>query len=99
MGTEAMYLLMARVFDDWGYRRYEWKCNALNAPSMAAARRLGFNYEGIHRKAKVAIGRNRYTAWFSITDDEWPTIRQQSHAWLAPTNFDEAGRQLTSLPT
>ncbi len=99
MGTEAMYLMMVRAFDDWGYRRYEWKCNALNAPSMAAARRLGFTYEGTHRKAKVVKGRNRDTAWFSITDDEWGPIKQRFLRWLDPTNFDEAGRQLTPLAT
>jgi RimJ/RimL family protein N-acetyltransferase len=97
MSTEAMYLMMARVFDDWGYRRYEWKCNALNEPSLAAARRLGFTYEGTHRKAKVVKGRNRDTAWFSITDDEWPPIKQGFLRWLDPSNFDEAGRQLTPL--
>ncbi len=97
MGTEAMYLMMARVFDDWGYRRYEWKCNALNEPSLAAARRLGFTYEGTHRKAKVVKGRNRDTAWFSITDDEWTPIKQEFLRWLDPSNFDEAGRQLTPL--
>ncbi|MEO8108194.1 MAG: GNAT family protein [Actinomycetes bacterium] len=95
--TESMYLLMARVFDVWGYRRYEWKCNALNAPSMAAARRLGFTFEGTHRKAKVVKGRNRDTAWFSITDEEWPTIRARFQRWLEPTNFDDAGRQITPL--
>jgi RimJ/RimL family protein N-acetyltransferase len=99
MGTESMYLMMARAFDDWGYRRYEWKCNALNAPSMTAARRLGFTYEGTHRKAKVVKGRNRDTAWFSITDDEWPSIKQRFLTWLEPSNFDGAGLQRAPLST
>lgn len=97
MSTESMYLLMGKVFDVWGYRRYEWKCNALNEPSMAAARRLGFTFEGIHRKAKVVKGRNRDTAWFSITDDAWPPLKQRFEKWLDPSNFDEAGQQLTRL--
>lgn len=97
MSTESIYLLMTKVFDTWGYRRFEWKCNALNAPSMAAARRLGFTFEGTHRRAKVVKGRNRDTAWFSITDEEWPTIKQRFERWLDPTNFDEAGRQLARL--
>lgn len=95
--TEAMYLLMARVFDDWKYRRYEWKCNSLNSPSMAAARRLGFTYEGTHRQAQVSKGRNRDTAWFSITDGEWPSIKPRLQAWLDPSNFDDSGRQLSPL--
>ena len=95
--TEAIYLLMARVFDDWGYRRYEWKCNSLNAPSMAAAVRLGFTFEGIHRNAMVVKGRNRDTAWFSITDDEWPAIKQRFRDWLDPSNFDASGRQRKPL--
>jgi RimJ/RimL family protein N-acetyltransferase len=95
--TEAMYLMMTRVFDDWGYRRYEWKCNSLNAPSMAAAARLGFTYEGTHRQAKVTKGRNRDTAWFSIIDAEWPTIKPRLQSWLDPSNFDETGRQRTAL--
>ena len=97
VSTEAMYLMMRRVFDDLGYRRYEWKCNALNEPSCAAARRLGFTYEGTFRQAVVTKGRNRDTAWFSITDNEWPEIRQAFEAWLAPDNFDAAGQQLRSL--
>lgn len=95
--TEAMFLMMASVLDDWGYRRYEWKCNALNAPSMAAARRLGFTYEGTHRNAKVVKGRNRDTAWFSIIDEEWPPIKRRFQRWLDPANFDASGRQLTPL--
>jgi len=74
-GTEAMYLMMRRVFDELGYRRYEWKCNALNAPSRAAALRYGFQYEGLFRQAQVTRGRNRDTTWFSIIDSEWPALR------------------------
>lgn len=96
MSTEAMYLMMRRVFDDWGYRRYEWKCHALNAPSRAAAERLGFRYEGTFRQQRVDKGRNRDTAWFSITDDEWPGLRDAFEAWLDPANF-EAGRQKRRL--
>ena len=91
--TDAMYRMMKRVFDDWGYRRYEWKCDALNAPSRAAATRLGFRFEGVFRKLMVLKGRNRDTAWFSIVDDEWPGIRGAFEAWLAPSNFDAEGRQ------
>lgn len=96
-GSEAMYLLMARAFDDWGYRRYEWKCNSLNEPSMTAATRFGFTYEGTHRNARVVKGRSRDTAWFSITDDEWPTVKHRFLRWLDPTNFDSDGNQRTSL--
>ena len=95
--TEAMYRMMKRVFDDWGYRRYEWKCDRLNAPSRAAAMRLGFRYEGVFRKLMVIKGRNRDTVWFSIVDDEWPEIRTAFENWLAPDNFDEAGRQRRRL--
>ncbi|MBX3661023.1 MAG: GNAT family N-acetyltransferase [Burkholderiales bacterium] len=94
--TEAMYLMMNNAFG-LGYRRYEWKCDALNAPSRAAARRLGFTFEGIFRQAIVYKGRNRDTAWFSITDREWPAIRAAHERWLAPENFDTEGRQKTSL--
>lgn len=95
--TEAMFLMMRRVFDDWGYRRYEWKCDALNAPSRAAATRLGFRYEGVFRQLMVVKGRNRDTAWFSIVDEEWPAIRQAFEGWLSPSNFDRAGRQRRRL--
>jgi len=95
--TEAMYLMARRAFDELGYRRYEWKCDDLNAPSRAAAERLGFTYEGTFRKHRIYKGRNRDTAWYAITDDEWPRIRAAMEAWLEPSNFDEAGRQLTSL--
>ncbi len=95
--TEAMYLMMARAFDELGYRRYEWKCDALNAPSRAAAERLGFRFEGIFRQALVYKGRSRDTAWFSILDTEWPALKAAFETWLAPENFDQAGRQKRSL--
>ena len=95
--TEFQYLLMRHAFDDLGYRRYEWKCDSLNAPSRSAALRLGFLFEGIFRKAIVYKGRSRDTAWYSIVDEEWPTLRQAFEAWLSPENFDGSGRQLRSL--
>jgi RimJ/RimL family protein N-acetyltransferase len=94
--TEAMFLMMERVFD-LGYRRYEWKCDALNEPSRTAAERLGFSYEGTFRHATVYKGRNRDTAWFSITDTEWPMLRRAFQSWLQPDNFDEQMRQRRSL--
>lgn len=94
--TEAMYLMMRQAFE-LGYRRYEWKCDALNAPSRAAAARLGFSFEGIFRQAVVVKGRNRDTAWFSVIDKEWPTLAAAFEAWLAPDNFDAEGRQKRSL--
>ena len=94
--TEAMYLMMKWAFDA-GYRRYEWKCNALNMPSRRAAQRLGFSYEGIFRQALVVKGRNRDTAWFAIIDKEWPALREAYAAWLAPANFTVAGKQRESL--
>lgn len=95
--TESMYLMMRHVFDDLGYRRYEWKCDSTNAASRRAAGRFGFSYEGTFRNAMVYRGRNRDTDWYSITDDEWPAIRRELERWLAPANFDESGRQLTRL--
>ena len=95
--TEAMYLMMRRVFDELGYRRYEWKCDSLNAPSRAAALRLGFRYEGLFRQATMTRGRNRDTAWFSIIDREWPVLRAAFERWLDPANFDSTGRQRHSL--
>jgi NAD(P)H-dependent FMN reductase/RimJ/RimL family protein N-acetyltransferase len=95
--TEIQYLLMRHAFDDLGYRRYEWKCDALNAPSRRAAQRLGFRFEGVFLNAVVYKQRNRDTAWFSITDEEWPHLRRGFEAWLAPENFDAGGRQLHSL--
>lgn len=95
--SEAMFLLMRYAFDDLGYRRYEWKCDALNGPSRSAALRLGFQYEGTFRQALVYKGRNRDTAWFGITDQDWPRIKQAHENWLDPANFDAAGRQKHSL--
>jgi RimJ/RimL family protein N-acetyltransferase len=95
--TEAMYLMMRRAFDELGYRRYEWKCDSLNAASRAAAVRLGFTFEGIFRQAVVYKGRNRDTAWFSIVDREWPAVRAGFERWLDPANFDATGRQLRRL--
>lgn len=95
--TEAMFLMMARVFDELGYRRYEWKCDSLNAPSRAAALRLGFQFEGIFRQAVVYKKRNRDTAWFSMIDSEWPTLKRAYEQWLAPANFDADGRQRQNL--
>ena len=97
LATEAMALMMARVFDELGYRRYEWKCDALNAPSRAAAHRLGFTYEGTFRQAAVVKGRNRDTAWFSVLDSEWPDLRARFARWLDPGNFDAEGRQRSAL--
>jgi RimJ/RimL family protein N-acetyltransferase len=95
--TEAMYLMMRRVFDELGYRRYEWKCDSLNYPSRAAALRLGFRYEGLFRQAVVYKGRSRDTAWFSVIDSEWSAVRRGFERWLDPANFDKAGRQRASL--
>jgi len=95
--TEAQFLLMSHAFEDLGYRRYEWKCDALNAPSRAAAERLGFCYEGTFRQATVVKGRNRDSAWYSIIDTEWPVVRDRLRTWLTPGNFDGRGRQMTSL--
>ncbi len=97
VGTEAMALMMARAFDDLGYRRYEWKCDSLNAPSRAAALRYGFTFEGIFRNAIVVKGRSRDTAWFSITDAEWPRVKAGFAAWLDPGNFDPKGGQRRGL--
>ncbi|HRW05615.1 MAG TPA: GNAT family protein [Caldilineaceae bacterium] len=94
--TEAMFLLMERVFK-LGYRRYEWKCDALNAPSRAAAQRLGFSYEGTFRQAVIYKGRNRDTAWYAMTDQDWPAIRDAFVQWLEPGNFDERGEQRVAL--
>ncbi len=94
--TESMYLMMRHVFDDLGYRRYEWKCDSLNAPSRKAADRLGFVFEGIFRQATLYKGRSRDTAWFSVIDKEWPKVGSALERWLDPTNFD-TGRQRKSL--
>ena len=95
--TEAMYLMMVRAFDELGYRRYEWKCDALNEPSKRAAIRLGFTYEGTFRQATTYKKRNRDTAWFSITDKEWPKIKSGFERWLQAGNFTEKGEQIKSL--
>lgn len=94
--TEAMYLMMRQAFA-LGYRRCEWKCNALNAPSRRAAQRLGFSYEGCFRQARVDRGRNRDTTWYSVIDGEWPALRSVVERWLAPENFDAEGRQRFAL--
>ena len=94
--TEAMYLMMKRAFD-LGYRRYEWKCDALNAPSRTAAQRLGLSYEGVFRQATVYKGRNRDTAWYAAIDKEWPALQAAFEQWLAPWNFDGDGMQRTRL--
>jgi RimJ/RimL family protein N-acetyltransferase len=95
--TEAMFVMMRRVFDELGYRRYEWKCDSLNAASRRAAERLGFTFEGIFRQAVVYKGRNRDSAWFSIIDREWPLLKGAYQEWLAPENFDPMGRQRSWL--
>ncbi len=97
LSTEAQYLLMRHAFDTLGYRRYEWKCDALNAPSRKAAERMGFTFEGVFRNAVVYKGRNRDTAWFSITAEEWPAVRTGFERWLSPDNFDGQGKQRLGL--
>ena len=97
MATEAMYLMMARVFDELGYRRYEWKCDSLNEPSRNAALRLGFTYEGHFRQATMYKNRNRDTDWLSILDSEWPALKQAFAAWLDESNFDADGKQRATL--
>ena len=96
IATEAMYLMMKNAFD-LGYRRLEWKCNALNAPSIRAAARLGMSFEGVFRQATIVKGHSRDTAWFSILDSEWPQVRSSMESWLAADNFDEAGSQRLRL--
>jgi RimJ/RimL family protein N-acetyltransferase len=96
IATEAMYLMMRRVFDELGYRRYEWKCDSLNQPSRNAALRLGFKYEGTFRQATMYKGRNRDTAWFSVIDKEWPALKTAFEKWLDPGNFHN-GQQKISL--
>jgi RimJ/RimL family protein N-acetyltransferase len=95
--TEAMYLMARHIFDDLGYRRYEWKCNALNEPSRRAALRLGFTFEGIFRQHVVVKDRNRDTAWFSMLNHEWPARKHALEVWLDPTNFDANGDQRQTL--
>jgi RimJ/RimL family protein N-acetyltransferase len=96
-GTEAQYLFARYVFDDLGYRRYEWKCNNLNAPSKRAAERFGFTFEGVFRQHMIVKGRNRDTAWFAMLDSEWPARKAAYERWLSPDNFDGEGRQKASL--
>ena len=95
--TEAMALMMGHALGTLGYRRYEWKCDALNAPSRQAAERLGFTYEGTFRQATVVKGRNRDTAWFSVLGSEWPALKARFDRWLAPDNFDSQDRQIRPL--
>jgi RimJ/RimL family protein N-acetyltransferase len=95
--TEAIYLLARHAFDDLGYRRLEWKCNALNAASRSAAERFGFTFEGVFRNHQVVKGRSRDTAWYSIIGNEWPAVRHAFEAWLSPENFDMDGHQRRSL--
>lgn len=95
--TETMYLMARHVFEDLGYRRYEWKCNELNEPSRRAALRLGFTYEGVFRQHMVVKDHNRNTAWYSMLDSEWPAAKAAFEAWLRPENFDAQGRQLHGL--
>ena len=95
--TEAMYLMAKHIFEDLNYRRYEWKCNALNEPSRRAALRLGFSFEGIFRQHMIQKGRNRDTAWFAMLDHEWPARKTRFEAWLRPENFDESGKQRAAL--
>ena len=97
IATEAMYLFAAYVFETLGYRRYEWKCDALNAPSRRAALRFGFTYEGHFRRAVIIRNRSRDTAWFAMIDEEWPMLKVAYERWLAPENFDARGRQNTRL--
>ena len=95
--TEANFLFAKYAFDTLGYRRYEWKCNALNAPSRAAAERFGFTYEGTFRRAVIIKGRTRDTTWYSMISDEWPRIKAAYETWLSPKNFDAQGRQRSQL--
>jgi RimJ/RimL family protein N-acetyltransferase len=97
LSTEAQYLLARYAFETLGYRRYEWKCHALNAASKRAAQRFGFTYEGLFRQHMIVKGRSRDTAWFSILDGEWPARKKAFETWLAPENFDAAGKQKASL--
>ncbi len=97
IATEAMFLMMSRVFNELGYRRYEWKCDSLNAPSRRAAERLGFTFDGLFKQAVVYKGRNRDTAWYSILDCDWPPIERAYMKWLSGNNFDEEGQQKRKL--
>jgi RimJ/RimL family protein N-acetyltransferase len=97
VATEALFLFAAHAFETLGYRRFEWKCNSENEPSRRAALRFGFRFEGIFRNHMVTKGRNRDTAWFAMTDDDWPTLAARYRVWLSPDNFDPAGKQKRRL--
>lgn len=97
IATEAMFLMMCRVFDELGYRRYEWKCDSCNGPSRRAAERFGFTYDGLFPQAIVYKGRNRDTTWYSMIDQDWPTLKSAYEAWLDPANFDADGQQIRKL--
>lgn len=96
-GTEVIFLKMQHAFDDLGVRRLEWKCDALNAPSRRAAERLGFSFEGVFRQHMIVKKRNRDTAWYALIDKDWPAVKRAYQSWLAPSNFDDTGRQHTPL--
>lgn len=95
--TDAFYLFAQYIFDDLGYRRFEWKCNNANEPSKRAAERFGMTHEGVFRQAAVVKGENRDTAWYSLLDHEWPAMKTAFQAWLDPSNFDAEGRQVKKL--
>lgn len=97
IATEAIYLMCCHVFDDLGYRRFEWKCNNENAASHAAAKRFGFAFEGIFRNDMIVRGKNRDTAWYAMTDGDWPHLKAAFEAWLSPDNFNDSGKQLKAL--
>jgi RimJ/RimL family protein N-acetyltransferase len=97
LATEALFLHAKYVFETLGYRRFEWKCNDRNAPSQAAARRFGFQFEGVFRQHMIQKGENRDTAWFAMTDGDWPALKAEYERWLAPDNFDAAGQQKSKL--
>lgn len=99
LATEALFLFARHAFDDLGYRRFEWKCDNRNEPSKAAATRFGFQFEGVFRQDMIVKGKNRDTAWFSITDSEWPSMRAEYERWLSPDNFDADGQQKSKLQT
>ncbi len=99
LATEALYLFARHAFNDLGYRRFEWKCNNRNEPSKAAARRFGFQFEGLFRQDIITKGESRDTAWFSIIDTEWPALQAEYERWLSPENFDADGVQKSKLQT
>jgi RimJ/RimL family protein N-acetyltransferase len=97
LATEALFLHARYVFDELGYRRFEWKCNDCNAPSKAAAERFGFQFEGVFRQHMIQKGQNRDTAWFAMLDGDWPRLKAGYERWLAPDNFDAHGQQRSKL--